>query len=81
MFAISGKLLGSLDLEDLASASQDGSISRLISTPTPSMFSFREFFSVIDHPQFLNVYIWQGKTLAGFIKFATTVLHCILVSG
>ena len=31
-------LAASLDLGDLASASQDGSTSRLISTPTPSTF-------------------------------------------
>ena len=51
-FAIGSKLMGSLDLEDLASASQDGSTSRLISTPTLSIFLFHELFSVINHPQF-----------------------------
>ena len=34
VFAIGGKVMGSLDLGDLASASQDGNTSRLISTLT-----------------------------------------------
>ena len=39
VLAIGGKLMGSLDLGDLASSSQDGSISRLILTPTLSVFA------------------------------------------
>ena len=51
-FAINSKLMDSLDLGDLASASQDGSASRLILTSTLSTFLFREFFSVINLPHF-----------------------------
>ena len=83
--AISSKLMGSLDLGDLASASQDGSTSRLILIPTPSTFSLREFFSVIDHPQFLNVYTFWGKTwgnCSGCTKFAQVFsLHCFALYG
>ena len=49
--------MGSLDLRDLASASQDESISRLTSTPTLTMFSSRDFF--IDYP---TRHVFAGPT-------------------
>ena len=51
-FAVSGKLMGKLDLGDLDPALQDRSILRLTSTPTLSQAHFYpvNFLLVIDYP-------------------------------